>query len=39
MKEAERNAVFHDLLMETYNKLSRKEQERLDKIAEDKVRA
>ncbi|BFI27916.1 meiosis-specific nuclear structural protein 1 [Marchantia polymorpha subsp. ruderalis] len=37
MKEAERNAVFHDLLMETYNKLSRKEQERLDKIAEDKI--
>ncbi|KAL3677723.1 hypothetical protein R1sor_020679 [Riccia sorocarpa] len=39
MKEAERNAVFHDLLMETYNKLTREEQERLDKIANDKARS
>lgn len=38
MKEAERNAVFHDLLMETHDKLTRKEQERLDKIANDKAR-
>ncbi|KAL2641787.1 hypothetical protein R1flu_009374 [Riccia fluitans] len=38
MKEAERDAVFHDLLMETYDKLTRKEQERCIEQAETKRR-
>lgn len=37
MEESERNAAFHEMLMENYNKLTKIEQGRLQKIADEKV--
>ncbi|CAM6099666.1 unnamed protein product [Calypogeia fissa] len=37
MEDADRNAAFHEMLMENYNKLTKIEQERLQKVADEKI--